>query len=326
MTKMVAAVVFGDRQIRPDEVLVPEPEDGKVLVKTDASSICGSDLHVVYMGWKPGEYPLPPGFPGHEGVGTVVDGGGSEFSPGDKVLTAPSIWTARVFAEYQAIEPKYLLPLPEGRPIEHLLLAQQLGTVVYGCKYLPEVAGKTVVVLGQGSVGLFHDFMLKRMGARRIIAVEPMTARREAGSLMGADEVIDVTGNAATEAVLDLTGGEGADLVIEAVGSVKTLNQSLSMVRSQGTVCAFGLPETTDPVPFEWDTFFRRRVTMYAVFGAQDEPGLPDFQTALDLIADGEIDVEPFTRHRFPIERVQDAFELAHSREDGALKVALTYD
>ena len=100
---------------------------------------------------------------------------------------------------------------------------------------------------------------------------------------MGADEVLDVTGRAATDAVLDLTRGEGADLVIEAVGSVPTLNQALNIVREQGHVCAFGLPESSEPVPFEWDTFFRRRVTMNAVFGAQDEPGLPDFQAALDM-------------------------------------------
>ena len=304
---------------------MPETEGDSVLVKTLAGSICGSDLHIIYMGWNAGEFPLPPGVPGHEGVGVVVDEGRSDFSRGDLVLTAPNIFTARTFAEYQAIDSKYLLKLPEGPPLDHLLMAQQLGTVVYGCERLPPVEGKTVAIIGQGSVGLFHAFMLKRMGAARIIAIEPIAARREAGKQMGTDEAIDVTGQAATDAVLDLTRGEGADLVIEAVGSVATLNQALNVVREQGHVCAFGLPESSEPVAFEWDTFFRRRVTMNAVFGAQDEPGLPDFQAALTMIAEGEVDVAPLTTHRFPLERVQEAMDLAHNPSGGALKVGLTF-
>ena len=300
-------------------------ESDSVLVKTLAGSICGSDLHVVYMGWNMGDFPLTPGVPGHEGVGVVVDEGRSDFSRGDLVLTVPSIFTARVFAEYQAIDANYLLRLPEGPPMDHLLMAQQLGTVVFGCDRLPPVEGKTVAIIGQGSVGLFHAFMLKRMGAARVIAIEPNATRREAGRRMGTDEAIDVTGQAATEAVLDLTRGEGADLVIEAVGSVPTLNQALNIVRDEGHVCAFGLPESSEPVAFEWDTFFRRRITMNAVFGAQDVPGLPDFKAALTMIAEGEIDVAPLTTHRFPLERIQEAMELAHNPSGGALKVGLTF-
>ena len=142
---------------------------------------------------------------------------------------------------------------------------------------------------------------------------------------MGIDEAVDVTGRRATEAVLDLTGGEGADLVIEAVGSVDTLNQSLQIARPLGRVAVFGLPPTMERVPFDWDTFFRKRLDMHTVFGAQDEPGLPAFQLAVDYIAGGQIDMAPFVTHQLPITQVQDAFDLADSKEDGALKVSLTF-
>jgi L-iditol 2-dehydrogenase len=114
-------------------------------------------------------------------------------------------------------------------------------------------------------------------------------------------------------------------VVVEAVGSVETLNQALKLARSLGRVAVFGLPPTMDMVPFDWDTFFRRRLTIHTVRGAQEEPGLPDFRLAVDLIKWGEIDVSPFLTHQFPISRVQEAFDLAHSREDGALKVSLTF-
>ena len=325
MPTMPAALATGLRQIRCDEIPVPEPTPGMVLVKTRLASICGSDLHIVYMGWNAHEFPLPHGYPGHEGVGEVVDGGGTEFVPGDLVLTVPNIWESKVFAGYQLVRPQFLLKLPRDVPEAHLLMAQQLGTVVFGCRRLPTLVGKTVAVIGQGSVGLFHDFMLGRVGAHRIIGIEPVAARLSAGRAMGIDEAIDVTGRRATEAVLDLTGGEGADLVIEAVGSVETLNQTLQMVRPLGRVAVFGLPPTMERVPFDWDTFFRKRLDIHTVFGAQDEPGLPAFQVSVDFITRGDIDMAPFVTHQLPITRVQEAFDLASSKEDGALKVSLTF-
>ena len=325
MKLMRAAVATALKQVRCERVPTPEPAPGKVLVKTRLASICGSDLHIVYMGWNAREFPLPHGYPGHEGLGEVVDGGGTDFHEGDVVLTVPNIWSSRAFADYQLIGPDFLVRLPAEAPAGHLLMAQQLGTVVFGCARLPSLAGRTVAVIGQGSVGLFHDFMLRRLGAERIIGIEPVASRLAAGVRMGIDDAVNVTGPAATRAVLDLTGGLGADLVVEAVGSVETLNQSLQMVRPLGRVAVFGLPPTMDPVPFDWDTFFRKRADMHTVFGAQDEPGLPAFRVAIDLIAGGEIDMAPFLTHVFPIERVQEAFDLAYSKGDGALKVSLTF-
>ena len=325
MTTMPAAVATALKQLRCDEVPVPDPEPGKVLVRTRLASICGSDLHIVYMGWNVHEFPLAHGYPGHEAVAEVIDGGGTGFSPGDLVLTAPNIWSSMAFAGYQLLDPQFVLKLPKDTPEAHLLMAQQLGTVVFGCRRLPPLLGKTVAIIGQGSVGLFHDFMLRRLGVHRIIAIEPVPARLAAARAMGVDEAIDLTGQRATDAVLDLTAGEGADLVVEAVGSVETLNQSLQLARPLGRVAVFGLPPTMERVPFDWDTFFRKRLDIHAVFGAQDEPGLPAFQLAVDYITRGEIDMTPFVTHRLPIERVQEAFDLAHSKEDGVLKVSLTF-
>ncbi len=325
MTTMLAAQATGLKQLRCDELPIPEMEPGMTLVKTRLASLCGSDLHIVYMGWNAYEFPLPHGYPGHEGVGEVIDPGDSDFSPGDLVLTAPNIWCSKTFATHQLIDPKFLLKLPTDVPEAHLLMAQQLGTVVFGARKLPPLLGKTVVVLGQGSVGLFHDFMLRRLGAHRIIAVEPVAARLDAGRDMGIDEAIDVSGQRATDAVLDLTNGEGADVVIEAVGSVDTLNQTLQLAKPMGKVAVFGLPPTMDKVPFDWDTFFRKRLDMYTTFGAQDEPGLPAFQLAVDFIKSGEIDMAPFVTHQYHITQVQEAFDLAQSKEEGAFKVSLTF-
>ena len=322
---MLAALATVQKQISCRDVPVPEPTAGKVLVRTELASVCGSDLHVVNTDWKASTFPLAPGAPGHEGAGEVIDGGGTEYSPGDLVLTVPKIWEARTFAAYQLIEPEQLIRLDSSRPMSHLLMAQQLGTVVFGCRLLPPLLGKTAVVIGQGSAGLLHDFMLRRLGAHRIIAIEPIPERLALGRSMGVDEAVDVTGARATEAVLDLTGGEGADVVIEAVGSVETLNQTLRIARPRGRILAFGLPTTAERVPFDWDSLFASSLTVQAIHSGQEEPGLPDFRLALDFISRGEIDMSPFVTHELPITQVKEAFDLAESKEDGAIKVSLTF-
>ena len=204
-------------------------------------------------------------------------------------------------------------------------MAQQLGTVVFSCLRLPSLLGQTVAVLGQGSVGLFHDFMLRKLGAHRIIAIEPIRERLQAGVRLGVEEAVDFTGGRATDAVLDLTNGQGVDVVIEAVGSVETLNQAMQLARPFGQVVAFGLPTTMERIPFDWDTFFRKCVQMHSVFRGQDEPGLPAFKLAVDYIEKGEIDMAPFVTHQFPIWDIQNAFDLADARTDGALKVSLSF-
>jgi len=325
MTKMSAAICTSLKKVKCDYIPIPSPITNKVLVKTRMSSICGSDLHIVYMGWNVFKFPLPPGYPGHEGVGEVIDPGNTDFDTKELVLTVPNIWKSQAFAEYQLIDPKYLIKLPADLPISHLLMAQQLGTVVYGCKQLPSVIGKTVVVIGQGSVGLFHNFMLKQLGADKIITIEPIPERRIAGEKMGINESIDLTGDPATKAVLDLTNGQGADITIEAVGSTETLNQSIKVTKPLGRIAAFGLPTTMEYVPFDWNNFFRKKLTMHSVHGSQDEPGLPDFREALDLIVKGEIDMSQFLTHKFHISEIQKAFDLANSKKDGAIKITIDY-
>tara|TARA_B100001123_G_scaffold451245_1_gene629000 strand:- start:30606 stop:31577 length:972 start_codon:yes stop_codon:yes gene_type:complete len=323
---MQCAQVTGLGKIKTVDVPIPSIESGELLVKTKIASICGSDLHIVNMGWNVTGYPLPHGYPGHEGIGQVVDHNGvNGFENGDLVLTVPNIWNSKTFAEYQVLNSQYLLRLPKHTPESHLLMAQQLGTVIFGCRRLPPLLGKTVAVIGQGSVGLFHDFMLKRLGAHRIIAIEPLIDRLDAGKNLGVDDSINLTGNDATQCLMDLTSGEGADVVIEAVGSVETLNQAIHMAKPFGRIALFGLPSTMDMVPFDWDSFFRKKLVAHSIFGAQDEYGLPAFQLAVDFITRGEIDMEPFVNTRIPIQDIQYAFNLAKSPTDGILKVSLTF-
>ena len=323
---MLAARAFAVGEVRCVEAPMPTTTAGRVArSSTESASICGSDLHMALLGWGIPSWPAPPGHPGHEGAGTVVESRGSRFKPGDRILTAPRIWDSRCFAEYQNIDEAYVTPLPDDVSFEYATMAQQLGTVIYAGRRLTGVEGAVCVVLGQGSAGLFWNYVLKRNGAARVITVEPVEHRRSLGPFYGSDEGIDPGVAGWTEAVLDATGGMGADIVVEAVGKAETLSSAFDLVRDEGLVMLFGLPETDAGVPFPYGTFFRKRVTAFSTFGSQDEPGQPCYVEALDWIARGEIDIGPIVSHIIPIEEVGRALDLADKREDGVIKVSLSF-
>ncbi len=326
-TFMRAAVATGQGTIRCEDVELPRIEVNEVLVHTRAASICGSDLHMINTGWAMHSFPAMAGHPGHEAAGHVVESRSDRFSEGDIVLTTPHIWNSRCFADYQAIDDDHVLKLSPNVDLDTITLAQQLGTVLYAAKRLPtSLEGQSCLVVGQGSAGLFWDFTLRILGAETIIAIEPLRWRRELGLNYGVDQAIDVTGAAAVDAVKDLTNGIGADLVIEAVGSTTTLSQAFHLVRNEGRVVLFGLPESEDPVPFDYSQMFKSRANAFTVLGSQDEPGLTSYSEAVRLISTCQIDVEPIVSDRVKISDIDRAFSIADSRNDGVVKVGVTFD
>tara|TARA_Y100000590_G_scaffold420200_1_gene522670 strand:+ start:29646 stop:30629 length:984 start_codon:yes stop_codon:yes gene_type:complete len=327
MKKMRAARAIKLKTIICEEVEVPELTDNMVLVKTKLASICGSDLHVVNMGYTAyaSDFPLPYGAPGHEGVGEVIESRSPDFSIGETVLTVPNIYSSKTFADYQAIDPKYLVKLPKNSNENKLMMAQQLATVEYSSKSIGDIEGKTIAVIGQGSAGLFHNFILKRYGAEKIIAIEPIDHRRNIAKSFGADVTIEFTGEKATNAIMDITNGTGVDIVIEAVGSAETLNQAMAICKPTGRVQSFGLPTTLKAIPFDWNTFFSKKLTINSNFGSQDENGLTSVKQSIDLIHKNEIDMDKILSHKYSIEEIQDAFDFAEKRTDGMVKITIAF-
>jgi L-iditol 2-dehydrogenase len=313
----VGRVVCGD---------APQPSaaDGEILVRTAYASICGSDLHSVFG--SPPPQPGLPGFPGHESVGEVAESRCAGFEPGDRVLTVPQFTAGRCLAEYQALPGSACIRLPETAPLSHLLMAQQLGTVIFALRGHPlDLIGQDAAVIGQGSAGAFFTFLLKRAGAARVLVSDKSPARLAYSRQLGADLAVDAGAADFRSAVLEATGGRGAGLVVEAVGSRETFPLSLDLAADGATVVWFGLPEGTGDYPFSYPDFFRRRLTAYSTFGAQGEPGLESFRHAVRLISDGAIDVAPLLSHVLPIDQVEEAFRIAHERTGNALKVSVSF-
>jgi L-iditol 2-dehydrogenase len=311
--RMQAAQLIAPGRFELVEVERPEPRQGEVLVAMTRASICGSDLHAV-LGTDPPPSSLPPGAPGHEGVGTVVSSRAAGFAPGDLVLTVPMPTSAGCYAQFQVVGADFLVGLPTDAPA-WLVLAQQLGTVIFGFRrYWPDglqAQGATAVVLGAGSAGLFFVQLARRAGFGRLVVCDLDERRLALASALGADLAVRAPGEDVVAAVLEVTDGAGADLVIEATGQDKRRHDSIEAVRYGGRIGFFGLPEHPGMVPFPLARAFRKAVTIEMAGNAQREPGLRSFKEAVAFIVNGEVDVSHLLQPTYPLERFQEAFEAA---------------
>ena len=321
---MKAARWVGLGRVECEDVPVPPVADGEILVRTVFASICGSDLHEVFFETPPPS--MAAGHPGHESVGEVVESRCPGFALGDCVLTVPHAADGRCLSEFQALPGSACVRLPDTAELGHLLMAQQLGTVVYALRRHPlDLVGRDVAVIGQGSAGAFFTFLLKRAGAARVLVSDFSPARLAYGRQLGADLAVDAGSTDFRAAVLEETGGRGAALVVEAVGSRETFPLSLELAAAEATIVWFGLPEGTADYPISFSDFFRRKLTAYSAYGAQGEPGLESFRYAVRLIAGAAIDVSPLLSHMLPIEEVGEAFRVARMRTGNALKVSIKF-
>jgi len=312
-----------------EEIEIPSISDGQVLVESEMASICGSDLHVVMMGAGVNHaFPCPHGYPGHEGIGRIVESKVRHLSEGQHVLTFPNPPVGECFNEYQRVGGDYCTVLPEtDLPRSHLLMAQQLGTVIYAMRQHPrDVSGETVVVMGQGSAGLFWTYMLKKAGAEQVIVSDLSDTRLAVAKSYGADTCINADNGSLYGVVGDLTAGAGADYLIEAVGRAETFRESVDHVRIDGQIMWFGLPSVDQDIDMRFHKFFRKRLRAASTYGAQDEVDAVSFREALELISSGAIDVAPLLSHVFPVELIDEAMHLAHEpHADDALKVSIDF-
>jgi 2-desacetyl-2-hydroxyethyl bacteriochlorophyllide A dehydrogenase len=303
------------------DVPVPRLQPGHVLVRTRLLSLCGSDIRMLHFA--PADaYPFPPGTTGHEMVGVVddIDAPGSGLQVGDAVLAlAPN---HQAMAEYFLAPVEHVIPLPSGFSIEQLLQAQQLGTVLFACQRLPDLTGKAVAVIGQGSAGLFFNFQLKQMGAARVIALDREPLRLDRSLNFGATHTIHNASVDPSEAIREINNGELADVVVEAAGDVSAINLAIDLVRKGGDILYFGYPRG-QTIPFNFDVLFHKCCRAQTIVGATVEPNQASTRQAIDLIATGQIDVSQLITHRVPFADVVDAYELHRTRGDSCLKIVI---
>jgi L-iditol 2-dehydrogenase len=306
---------------------IPQPAPHQVLVKMHYSSICGSDVHVIFDGFHNPEFLGRPGYPGHEGIGIVAESTHSEFPVGSPVLTVPFGQQGGCFAEYQAVNVAQTIALPAGSDLRRLLLAQQLGTTVFAMKKFLPVATPPpalAVVIGAGSAGLFFLQQLRTRGVEVIIS-DLNRDRLGVAKRLGAIQTVLEPDESVIEVARALTGGAGVDLVIEAAGYDATRAAAVEAVRARGSVGFFGYPQLRGLAPFPVERSFRKELSMEWSNNTQAEPGLASFRTAVDLIQAGAIEVDHCLEVMYALEDATAAVAVAQAQGNGAAKIGITF-
>lgn len=323
---MRAARLVGPGRMEVERAEVPAPGPQQALVRMVRASVCGSDLSNVFGDRVSREFPCPHGYPGHEGVGEVIETRCPQARLGELVLVAPPPASAACFADFAVVPGSSLVPLPAAADPDRFVMAQQLGTVIFALKrFWPGPAAETAVVIGAGSAGIYFAHLLKRRGFPRLIVSDPDPRRLAVAERYGAEVVVRPDEASLVDTVMEQTGDRGADLVVEAVGRDATRAEALAAVAVRGRVGFFGLPERRGNAPFPFELLFRRQPTVETSALAQLEPRLASFRAAVDHIAAGEIDVGPMVGEPYSIEQLPEALDAARTHTGPALKVSLHF-
>ena len=244
----------------------------------------------------------------------------SLFQPGDHVVAIPE--GDQGLSEFFVAQAAKAVKLPADlNDNGAACLIQPLSTVINALDRLGDVNGKSVAVIGLGSIGLFFCWLLKKRGASRIIGIDPLAERGEVALRVGATVCTTARSiEVLQEARQNPESWDPPDICIEAVGhQMETLNDCLSLVKYRGTVLAFGVPD--QPVyAIEYETFFRKNANLVACVTPKWSEYL---EISRDMFLEFRAELEPLVTHRFPVREAGQAFTMYERHEDGIIKVLI---
>jgi threonine dehydrogenase-like Zn-dependent dehydrogenase len=331
------AVFVGPREVRLDELPIPEPGPRQALVKVRACAICTWEQRV-YGGEEP-YYPLAGG---HEVSGELLKVGSQVYSDakiGDRVMASPltrcgycescrrgldsicenarkSFRESDVpgpagLAEYILLDDYQLYKASNTVSFEEICLSEPLGCVIRSTRKARVERADNVVVVGAGIMGMLHLNLCRRLGARVIVS-EPDAGRAAQARKIGADEVIDPAKESFVERVMALTGGRGADVIFCAVSIAGVVEQAVDAVARGGRVMAYasiyprGARITIDP-----NLFHSKEITLTGTVSQSKE----DVMEAVRLISGGIVDMKPLISLTFPFSRLEEALKASLRRD-----------
>ncbi|HEX76306.1 MAG TPA: alcohol dehydrogenase catalytic domain-containing protein [Dehalococcoidia bacterium] len=326
---MRVAMWYNNRDVRTEEMPIPQIGSGELLVRVEASGICGSDV----MEW----YRLDraPLVLGHEIGGQIVAVGESveRYKEGDRVSAAHHVpcntchyclnghhtvcdtlrqtnFAPGGFAEYIRLPAinvdRGVFLLPDQVSYEEATFIEPLACVLRGQRRARMQAGKSVVVIGAGIAGLLHVQLARALGAGRVVATDITDYRLEAAQRFGADATIHAEEDLPA-CLRQVNQGRLADLVIVCTSAISAIAQALQSVERGGTILLFAPtdPGVTIPISIN-ELFWRNDITLTTSYAGSPA----DYQTALELIQAGAVPVRQMITHRLSLAETGLGFQL----------------
>jgi L-iditol 2-dehydrogenase len=343
---MKSAVLHSIGDIRYEDSPIPEPSIGEALIRIKATGVCGSDIPRVM---KKGTYSFPL-IPGHEFAGEIAgfgDESESEFKIGDKVAVFPLIPCGKCiycqigeyaqcddydylgsrrnggFAEYVVAPIKNLIHVPDGVDFECAAMTEPASVALHALRRTGVDTGDNVAILGAGTIGIILAQWARICGAGRIFITDIAPNKLKVAMDYGFKDCINSKENDPVEHIIKETHGKGADISIEAAGTPITFEQSLRMARKLGKVILMGnisgdvvIPESTA------SHILRAQLTIYGTWNSSIA-SIPknEWQTSLQFMNSGALNLKPLITHRFPLSDVNKAFHMMYNRREFFNKV-----
>jgi 2-desacetyl-2-hydroxyethyl bacteriochlorophyllide A dehydrogenase len=332
---MKAGIYYGPRDIRVEEVAIPELEKGEVLLRIRACGICGSDLHTYRHGmFEVLGTPVGNGrVLGHEFSGEVVEISGDipRIKIGDRVCAVGPGGNAD-YARIPALITPIITPIPDSVSFEEAATVEPLATSLHAVNLARPLKGETHVIIGAGIIGLGVLQVLKAKAEVKTMVIDLSEKRLNLARELGADTVVNATREDALEKVKELTGTEilsimpeptgMADVVYDCAGLTKgftgtpALQQAITMTRQNGKIVVVAIFER--PPEIDYNLMVRKGITMLGSWAWSPE----EFLAALELITSGKVDRKKVISHQFPLDRATEAYE-TQLKADDAVKVMI---
>jgi 2-desacetyl-2-hydroxyethyl bacteriochlorophyllide A dehydrogenase len=319
---MLRVIVSADG-VAVEDAEVPRPGAGEVQVRTVVAGVCGSDAHALQ-----GRHPFItlPYAPGHEvaGVVTEIGVGVTNVAVGDRVTMEPFLpcWECKqclagrqnvcerlrffgcghdqgAMAEFFTVDQRRLHGLPDQLDWTQAAFIEPLSTPVHAIRLAGGVEGKTVAILGAGTIGLLTLRAARAYGAKRIVMTARSELNRARALKFGPDAVVDAN---AEDAVLREALGESADVVFDCVAEQSTMDQALAMATKAGTVVVVGVPP--EPVTVALPTIQDSQLSIRGSATYLPE----DFADAMRLLTDGSVVVDEMVTSMRPLAEATGAF------------------
>ena len=341
---MKAMVLAEYKRLELVDLPRPSPGSGEVLVQVAACGICGSDVHG-YDGSSGRR--IPPIVMGHEAAGVVAEVGAGvrSFRPGDRVtfdstvscgecafcrrgevnlcerrevlgVSCGEYRRAGAFAEFLVVPERILYPLPDAMPFAEAAMLEAVSVALHAVRMAGVRGGETALIVGAGMIGLLTLQAARKAGCSRVLVADIDATRLRLAELLGADEVLQLSGAEMSREVLRRTAA-GVDVALEAVGREETVTAAIESVVKGGTVVLIGNISPRVSIPLQ--TVVSRQLRLQGTAASAGE-----YPQAIELIASGKIKVKPLITAVAPLDEGPRWFERLYANEPNLMKIVLT--
>lgn len=337
---MKAAVLEALDRMVVKEVDDPQMDDDSAILKVESVAVCGSDVRIFHHG---NPRVKPPTIIGHETAGTVVAAGKNvtRVKVGDRVAVGADVpcgqcsWCRNgmgnnchinyamgyqfpgSFAQYMTLprlclEEGPVTPFSDALDFDIAALAEPLGCAINGLELVNLSLGKSVVILGMGPIGCMMIDLARRMGAVKVICVQRSRKRMEIAKKFGADAYVYAEEEDVVARCRQETDGRGPDVVITSCASVEAHEQAIAMVAQRGYVNLFGgLGKNVRPMSVLSNVIHYKECFVTGSHGSTPR----QHALAVKLLEQKLVRVELLITHRFPLDQVNEAFQIMENKQ-----------